>query len=965
MAKVEIDVESNDKVDLSAAKRKFDQFTDDIVSDMESAGKKAGTAYGSGVASGVEKAAEKVKRANEVQVRAVEKLRIAQQKLVELQENKSAKESQRMSVELAYADALRAVADATDNVAAAERNLADERKSSAASASGTVTEGPQFDFKSGLERSKSQLIGEMKSAGIMAGAALAGGLGAALSTTGAAGLFVGLAAMAQSSNQAIRARYSELWDQVKTGAREASSDLADEFIGTAEQLGRTFNTLKPQLQEAMSASQPAVRDLTSGIDRMAKSAMPGLVTAAKASSQATDGIADAMESAGRGVSNFFTESSQGAEAGGKAFASFGRIVERLGSFAGRIISDLANSSTSVFPALEGTVNAAADAVENLASTALPLLASGAALSLGGLTLLLNLANSLITVLGPLAPVIANVATSLKLLDMVTFGGVKGQWESFTGSIKAADGPMGKAKAGLTGLLTTLGPVGIAAGILTLGLGFLSAQQEKAAKKAEDHRNAVKGLATEFERSGGTINAATRKMVGERIINEFGDAEKAAKKLGVGMEELTSAALKQGPAYDDLHKRLEAMIAAGKELQSDPGNNGAQSEVYSDQAAAAHTLLVALEALGGTTDEARSRQQKLADAMMQASGKTNTLAEEFETLADKAASAEDKADALYQIMRRMAGGAPDLEEATRKWEEFIDNFNKKDMNFEEKAAGTRKWADSLVDAQGKINLTTEDGRKLYSTVTDMSNAFQETATSMKANGESADAIRGRLQGMRDQFLDVAQKMGFTRTQAEALARQYGLVPSDVSTLVTSNLAPEIQKAIDLGWRINNLPDGSVYVQSNTRDAQGNIDGFIQRNDGRVIRTFTWNYLVTAPAGSMPLSQGRLEVGGPAASVSAATGGARTGALTVNERGRQETAILPDRSEILLGGLPVGSQIMPHSGNSMVSGNGLGGDSLRVELVVVTDGYDESKHIAELMKKYVKVRAGGSVQKAFGQ
>lgn len=965
MAKVEIDVESNDKVDLGPAKRKFDQFTDDIVSDMEAAGKKAGNAYGTSVASGVEKAAEKVKRANEVQVRAVEKLRIAHQKLVELEENKSAKQSQRLSIELAYADALKAVADATDNVAAAERNLADERKSARDSASGTVTEGPQFDFKSGLERSKSQLIGEMKSAGITAGAALAGGLASGFSTAGAAGLFIGIAAAAQSSNQQIRAKYSELWDQVKSGAREASADLADDFIATAEQLGRTFNTLKPQMQEAMSASQPAVRDLTSGIDRMAKTAMPGLVTAAKASSQATDGIADSMESAGRGVSNFFTESAQGAAAGGKAFSSFGRIVERLGTFAGRIIADLANSSSSVFPALENTVNSAADAVENLAGTALPLLASGAALSLGGLTLLLNLANALITTLGPLAPVILNVATSLKLLDMITFGGVKSSWDSFKGSISAAEGPMGKAKAGLTGLLTTLGPVGIAAGILTLGLGFLSAQQEKAAKKAEDHRNSVKSLATEFERSGGTINAATRKIVGERIINEFGDAEKAAKKLGVGMDELTNAALKQGPAYDDLHKRLTDMVAAGKELQSDPGNNGAQTMVYTEQAAAAQTLLTALEALGMTTDEARTRHQQLADAMMQASGKTNTLAEEFETLADKAASAEDKANALYQIMRRMAGGAPELEEATRKWEEFIDNFNKKDMNFDDKAAGTKKWADALVDAQGKINLTTEDGRKLYTTVSDMSVAFQETATSMKANGESADAIRGRLQGMRDQFIDVAQKMGFTRGQAEALAKQYGLIPSDVSTLVTSNLAPEIQKAIDLGWRITNLPDGSVMVQANTANAQGNIDAFIQRNDGRVIRTFTWNYLATAPAGSMPLSQGRKAGGGPVAGASAANGGARSGALMVNERGRQESALLPDRSEILLGGLPVGTQVKPHAGNSMVPGNGIGGNSVQVELIVVTDGYDESKHIAALMKKYVKVRAGGSVQKAFGQ
>lgn len=961
MAKVEIDVESNDNVDLGPAKRKFDQFATDIVSDMESAGKKAGELYGTNIAKGVEKAADQVKRANETQEKAVRKLMLAQQRLVEVEENANAKKSQRMAAESAYADALKAVADATDGVAAAEKRLADERKASADAAS-TTTEGPRFDFMGGLQGVKSGIISEMKSTGVIAGAAFTGGLASALTTTGAAGFFIGLAALAQSSNQQIRAKYSDLWEQVKTGAAEASSELSDEFIGFAEQLGRTFNTLKPQLQQAMSASQPAVRDLTDGVDRLAKTAMPGLVTAARASAQATDGLADMMESAGRGVANFFTESAEGAAAGGEAFAAFGRIVERLGSFAGRVIADLANSSTTVFPAIETAVNSTADVIENLADTVLPSLATGAAMGLSGLTLLLNLANGLITVLGPLAPMITSVATALKLLDMISFGGVKSSWDSFKGSISAAEGPMGKAKAGLSGILTTLGPIGIAAGIVTLGLSSLAAEQEVAAKKAQQHRDAIKNLATEFERTGGTVDSAIRKMVGERIVNDFNDAKKAADALGIGLEELAGAAAKQGNQYETLHQRIEALITAEKEYQQTQGSTdpNAGPNEYMENLLKVKTML---ESLGEETNQAKRRQQELADAMGEASGKTNTLAEEFETLADKAASATDKADALYQIMRRMAGGAPDVEEATRKWEEFIDTFNKKDMNFEDKAAGTKAWAAALVDAQGKINLTTEDGRKLFDTVTDMSRAFQETSTSMKANGESAEAVRGRLQTMRDQFVSVLQQMGFNETQAKRLADQYGLIPDAVDTLVRSNLAPEIQKAIDLGARIVSLPDGEFAVHTNTRNAQGMIDSFIQRNDGRII------HISTSVSGvSTNRTSGGMKwqaTGGPSASASAATGGARTGALAVNERGRQESAILPDRTEILLGGLPTGSQVMPHSGNDMVAGNGMGGQNVRVELIVVTDGHDESEHIAELMKRYVKVRAGGSVEKAFAQ
>lgn len=954
MNTVSVNVESTDDVNLDPVKKKYDKFTADLVDDMKIMGTKAGNNFGTGIAAGMEKSSNAVEKANDKQRRAFDKLMLAQQRLVEVGENAKAKESQRMAVAQAYTNALREVEEATNGVAEAEAKLVAERN---AATSQDAPASIDFDVKGSIGRIKSQAIGELKSAGIMAGSAFAGGLAAGMTSVGAAGFFIGLAAMAQSSNQQIRAKFSDLWEQVKSGAQEASSELSDDFIKMAEQLGRTFNTLKPQLTEAMNASQPAVRDLTDGIDRMAKRAMPGLVTAAKASAQATGGLADMMESAGQGVANFFTESVEGAAAGGQAFASFGRIVERLGTFAGRIIADLANSSTSVFPQVEHAVNATADAVENLASTVLPSLAGGAALGLSGLTLLLQLANSLITVLGPLAPVILNVATALKLLDMISFGGVRKSWDGFTGSIKAADGPLGKTKAGLTGILTTLGPVGVGAAVLTLGLGFLAAENEKAARKEQQHRDAIKSLGSEFERTGGTVDSAIRKMVGQRIVQDFSEAKKAADGLGVGLGYLTEAALKQGPAYDDLHKRLTAIIATGKELRSDPGT-GAMSEHWTEDATKAQTLLTALEALGGETNAAKSRQQELADAMSNSSGRANTLAEEFQTLADKTASATDKAEALFQIQQRMAGIAPDVEEATRNWEEFIDTFNKEGMNFEDKAAGTQKWANALLDVNGKINVTTSDGRKLYDTVTDMSKGFNETAIAMKANGDSADAIKGKLQSMRDQFIDAADKMGFTREQAIALADKYGMIPRDVSTFIHSNLSPEIQKAIDLGGRIVSLPDGNFAVHANTRTAQGMLDTFVQRNDGRVIHIRT-----TVSGVSTNLTGGGRQFqasGGPTRSgVAAAGGGARSGAITVNERGI-ETMTTPDGSTVMLGA-PVGSRIHPHDGNTDL--NSAGAQEL---LVIVQPGgaSDFEQFMADWIRKFVLFKAGGNVQRAFG-
>lgn len=963
--KVDIVTTNTDDVNLDPIKKKYDKFSSSLVSDMKAAGLKAGDGFGNSIAIGIEKASLRVLRANKAQSDSVRRVKDAQAELTRVMMDAASTDEEVAVAKANLKSSLDNLTIAAKAARIAQRELNEEQRKSAeiANEANQTTVGPQFDFTSGISRSKALLISEMKSAGITAGVSFAGGIAAGLSPAAMSGIFVGLAAAAQSGNQQIRAKYQDLWEQVKAGAQDASSDLADEFIGLAEQLGRTFNSIKPELEEAMDASQPAIRDFGDGIDRLAKTSMPGMVNAAKASSQATDDVADAMESAGRGVSNFFNESVEGAAAGGEAFAAFGRIVERMGTFAGRIIADLANSSTMVFPALENTVDAAADAIENLATTALPSLAGGASLGLSALTLLLNLANGLISVLGPLAPAIMSIATSLKLLDMVSFGGVKGRWDSFMGSIRAADGPMGKAKAGLSGILTTLGPVGLAAGALTLGLSFLADQQAKAAERAAKHRDAIKTLAGEFERTGGTVDGAIRKMVGERVINDFGRAKDAMRDAGVGLDEFVNAAVKSGTAYDDMHRRLTAIIEAGKELRSDPGT-GAMSEEYSKEAAAALEVLKALEALGGETDAAHQRQRELADAMSAASGRANTLAEEFETLADKAASAEDKADALYQVMRRMAGGAPDIEAATKKWEELIDSFNTKEMNFEDKTAGTKKWADALVDAQGKINLTTEDGRKLYETATDMSLAFQETATSMKANGDSADAIRARLQTMRDQFIDLAMRLGFSADQAKKMADHVGLIPDSASVVVTSNLAPEIQKAIDLGGRIQALPDGNFVVHTNTRNAQGSIDSFIQRNDGRVIHITTTASGVSTNrtfGGRAWQAAGGL---GSFAGLSAATGGARTGAIMTNERG-QESITLPDRTQMAIPiTAPVGSQVHPHDGNTFL--NGQSGP-----IIPIFAGFDpgvSSNDVIEafglIMRKFIKFRGGDPV-KALGQ
>jgi hypothetical protein len=986
---------------LAAARRR----QADVAGQLRVAEERLQAAYASN-AQAVAQATARVQASQSKELDAVGKLRVAEEQLRKAQADESATGAQLAAAEERVAKArrdvegatagvtdaenrLRQVRDEQPNVAAAEESRAKKlRDTESAAAAAAAAErrlqdarddeskrsGPSFDkTKSFLD--KSQLLSEAKSYGIEAGAVLAGALGAGISTVGAAGLFIGIAAAAQSSNTQIRDAYSSMWEQVKAGAYEASSVLADDFINSAQTLGNTFNTLKPQMAEAFRASQPVLNDLVDGVDRMARSAMPGLVTATQAAGQASNGLADMMDSAGKAVASFFTESSKGAAAGGDAFRAFGTIVERLGTFAGKILAELANNSGSVLQPLVGFVDAAAGAIENLAHVALPGLASGAGFAFSGLTLLVNLASSLLTVLGPLVPVIMSVASALKLIDMVSFGQVGKSWGSFKGAVSEGEGIFGKVAKGAGAFATTLGPVGIAAGVVAAGLGYLAQEDANAAGMAEAHAKRVDMLTDALRKSNGVINQNVRVSAAQALQNmavnkayQEGDTIKknmmqGANELNISQELLTNAYLGQGNALGQLNHQLDTIMSPYKDYNDMVAHANPEEQ---KRWMLAELMKKTINEQQGEFAAAAKAQADFAAAAGMSTTTVSKLAGEFGTLADKEATAETKLSALMKIMDTLAGRNTDIEHVTEAWEKFIDDFNKKDMNFTDKAAGGKKYVQSLIDASGQIKLTTEDGRKLYDTVTEGEKDFDNTAIAMKNAGASTEDIRAKLQTMRDAFVKNAEAMGFTAQQAEALATKYGLVPSTVSTAVSSNLQPEIQRALELGGTIRALPDGSFEVTANTAQAQGTINKLIQTNDGKVIHIY-----VQTSGAQLNVSNGsfaRLQAaGGPAAH--AAEGGARTGPTTVNERGRQEGFTTPGGDTYLL---PMGGQVIPNANiQSMAdhaafrAGHPAGGGVTQLELLVRSDGSDIGEFFAGLLKKYVRVAGGGNVQLALGR
>lgn len=922
------------------------------------------------------RATEQLEKAHNRQADAAGKVRVAEAKLTQTYENSKASLAQVAAAEEDRAKRMRDAETAAKAVTAAEEKLAKLRATppppppptpEVKEKPGEPTPRRSFDVSSSLF-SKDQLLSEAKSYGIQAGAVLGGAIGAGAAPLAAAGLFVGIAAAAQSSNPQVAAAYSKLWDQVKAGAQDASSELSSTFISSAESLGRTFNALKPELTEGFIAAKPVINDVMDGIDRGARTAMPGLVTAAKAASQASNGVADALESSGRAVSNFFTESSQGAAAGGDAFRAFGTVVERLGSFAGRILAELANSSGTVWAPMISAVDSTATAVETLAHTALPSLASGASMAFSGLSLLMQLATALLNALGPMVPVIMQVASALKLIDMVSFGQVGKSWGAFKSAVGEGEGLFGKIAAGAGALTGTLGPVGLAAGVVTVGLSELSYEQGVAAQAAELHTKRVDTLTDALHKSKGAIDSDVRsaavQALGMMQLNQaYLDGEKVKKnvlqgasELGIQQDLLTNAYLGQSGALQSLNGQLDSIMKPYKDYNDMVAHATPEEQ---KRWMAAELLKDTINKQGSEFATAAQKAADLSAAEGQASGAASILADDFAALANKASTAQQKTDALMHILDTLAGRKPDVEAATEAWEKFMDAFDKKDMNFQDKGNGAKKYVQTLIDTSGQIKLTTDDGRKLYDTVREGEKDFQQTATAMHDSGASADDTRAKLNTMRDAFVKNAEQMGFNSTQANQLADKYGLIPDSVTTLVYSNVSPEIQKVLDLGGTIKSLPNGSFVVTANTSQAQYQVTKFIQDNSGKVITV----HVNTVSGSQVNVSSGsfaRLQAsGGPVAH--AAEGGARTGMVVVNEMG-QEAARLPGGDVVTL---PMGSSVIPHANVSSMAADGRAGGVVKVQLMIGSGGGRLEELLLEIFRELVWVKGGGDVQLAFGR
>ncbi len=480
---------------------------------------------------------------------------------------------------------------------------------------------------------------------------------------------------------------------------------------------------------------------------------------------------------------------------------------------------------------------------------------------------------------PISAVAASMSALGQRVPLITqMGAAFSSASASVGRFGAAAGVAAAAATGLRGIGTGLigalgGPFGAAITAAVIGLGLLGAANRKAAADEQAHTATVGSLTDALKSSSGVFNQNAREVLAGTDV--FKAAAAGAQQFGIGLGDLSNAAINGGASLEAIRGKLTEVALANSNL--DVNADGSISRGYNEVGLAALASLGQVDALVGVVQQSRTSYAEFAQAVDEAGGSMvngaasgSSLQGAMQVLGDAAATAEEKTRALNDALNELSGGQLSLEQAQAALNETISEIG---TSFDAAKAAADGAGVGFLNATGGINTTTEAGRALLDSTAELGQRMTETAqAAFDANGGfgnlavSTAAARDAAQSSYDAFIQAAQGIGLTAEQAAGLAARYGLIPDTVVTLIASQGATQVEQELlgvkqafdqvpgekriivqsltdeakgqlaSLGIIVNELPDGTIEIFAPTEAAKANLNNFVSEIGGTTA-TFT--------------------------------------------------------------------------------------------------------------------------------
>ena len=356
--------------------------------------------------------------------------------------------------------------------------------------------------------------------------------------------------------------------------------LAGPLAESATRIGASFDRMKPEIATAMSESQASVGLLTHAVTGFAEDAMPGMITAIRASDAPLKGLDSFAQDAGAGLTDMFVNVSKSGDAAGQTMTNLGGITRDLEGFTGQLLANLANGGTSVVPQFGATLHQVEDTVLSLSSNGMPALtgAAGHLLSTvsGGIGILQAGASALGAWAAPLGGMAGNLfaTNSMAKLFGTSLGETGFGVGAFAKTVQDGDQKISpfkkslqdaesngtsKLKAGLGALVSNgVNPMGIAMIAGGFILDKFGEAQQKAAEYAAQHRENVRTLTDAIREDGGVMGTATAQTNSKALADKNAAANLNA--FGQTVQTATAAINGNSQSYDKLQYAAGATLA---------------------------------------------------------------------------------------------------------------------------------------------------------------------------------------------------------------------------------------------------------------------------------------------------------------------------------------------------------------------------------------------------------------------
>jgi hypothetical protein len=557
-------------------------------------------------------------------------------------------------------------------------------------------------------------------------------LGAPVALGAAAVLFAGIGALAASQSAKVRSSWTGAFQQIKQGAIDDAQVLVPTLVGAATQIAGGFQRMRPQIQQAFSASGPVIDSFVRGILALAQNALPGLVRAVERAGPVVAGLEKFLGSTGTGLTQFFDGMSTHSAAAGRTFASLGVSVQALLGILGQLLGT-------------GT---------EIASVVLPMLGGSLQVVLAALRML-----------QPVLPSVVMGFTGFKVASAAS-----GYLKTFAQNLAFASygsGPfassMGKAASAASGLGKALPVIGIA-------LGLMGADVEAASNKTDSWTQALL--------KGGQAAADARKQYDNgsyflRSLDEWAglapsmkDAQKAAQDYLKSLTPLGRAQHDQSVYQNELNEALKNQDAEGAARALDK-YEAASRRVEAVQAREQRAIEGVTKAMVDQADTARGR----VDAEFAYGNAQNAVAKAQDAynkvLADTKHTSEEAQQASYDLQQayrdqifaaedlaksRLPAAMNDEQKAIIGAKAALDEMNKMISNGITLDPTLERYRQQLIQITGQA-----DGAKLAQA--QLSSAISELGYTVKSlpDGKSI-----RIDAPTDELIHRLKLLGLTVT-----------------------------------------------------------------------------------------------------------------------------------------------------------------------------------------------------------